>query len=98
VSVVISKNIFYYLAVHFRFSSVFYSSQLVDLFSYELPISTAINSNQSVNNVFTSNSVLVYNFHNLTTHDRFFVFCVESVSGYDKFSINSVSELYPNSS
>jgi len=98
VSVVISKNIFYYLAVHFRFSSVFYSSQLVDLFSYELPISTAINSSQSVDNVFTSNSVLVYNFHNLTTHDRFFVFCVEAVSVYDRFSINSVAELYPNAS
>lgn len=95
VSVVIPKNLFYYLTVHLRFASIFYSSQLVDLFSYELPLAS---STSSKNNVypFTSNSILVYNFHNLTTHERFFIFCVELTTRYSNFTINSVSELYPN--
>jgi len=78
ISVVLSKSIFYYSSIHMRFSSVFFSSQLVDLFAYELPLSNSDISNLDGKNynklvlTNTSNSILVYNFHNLTFQERFF--------------------------
>ena len=91
ISLVIPKNVIYYLVSHFRFATSFYLSQLVDLFAYELPLISSdvrsFSSNKSV-----SNSVLVYNFHNLVTHDRFFLFCVDIGSHSPK----SISEFYPN--
>lgn len=99
ISLVIPQNTFYYAALHIRFSTIFYSVQLVDLFSYELPL---LNSQKFVNHNFvshsldTTNSVVVYNFHNLTFQDRFFFFCSETSQTYNKFHLNSISELYPN--
>lgn len=45
-----------------------------------------------------SNSILVYNFHNLMFNNRFFVFVVGSMSESSNFTINSISELFPNAS
>ena len=79
-----------------RFSSILYSSQLVDIFSYELPLSNSDRSfKQTSNTLYTQNSIVVYNFHNLTFQERFFFFCVESVKNFTNFSLNSISELYP---
>jgi NADH:ubiquinone oxidoreductase subunit C len=89
---------------------MFFSSQLVDLFSYELPLgnNTGISyddttSNPSnpfhVNNsLYTSNSIIVYNFHNLMFQERFFFFCTELANQKFNFTLNSISELYPNAS
>jgi len=80
-----------------RFSSVLYSSQLVDIFSYELPLSNSDREfTTNKNSFFSQNSIVVYNFHNLTFQERFFFFCVESVKNYASFSLNSITELYPN--
>jgi hypothetical protein len=43
-----------------------------------------------------SNSILVYNFHNLMFNNRFFVFVVGSMTESSNFTINSISELFPN--
>jgi len=81
-----------------RFSSILYSSQLVDIFSYELPLSNSDRDFKKIsNNLFTQNSIVVYNFHNLTFQERFFFFCVESLKKFSNFSLNSISELYPTS-
>lgn len=86
-----------------RFGTMFFSSQLVDLFAYELPISHSSNvtnnSTDTKNNpIYSSNYILVYNFHNLTFQDRFFFFCIEMTNKFHNFSLNSISELFPNAS
>lgn len=90
-SVLIPQNLLYYSTFHMRFSSVFYSSQLVDMFAYELPLSNSQSTDAS-----TLNSVVVYNFHNLAFHERFFLFCANSSAQFTSSTLSSVSEIYPN--
>ncbi len=110
-SLVISKNTSYYTSIHMRFSTIFFTNQLIDLFAYELPVAiinlttdVATNYMESFKNnlnsflLKNSNSVIVYNFHNLFLQERFFVFAVDLVSKYFNFTVNSISELFPNAS
>ena len=95
-TLLITQDVVYYLSLHTRFSSVFYSTQLVDMFSYELPLT---NSTSLYMNVLPSfNSIVVYNFHNLISQDRFFFFSVNSYSNMSNSNLASIAELYPNSS
>jgi len=94
----VPQKILYYSSMHMRFASILYSSQLVDIFSYELPLSVSDRDFKTTrNNLFTQNSIVIYNFHNLTFQERFFFFCVESFKKFANFSLNSISELYPTS-
>ena len=68
INVLLLSSSLYYLSLHFRFSSLFYSTQLTDIFSYELP------SNYSSLTKKSLSSIVVYNFHVLTTQNRFFLF------------------------
>lgn len=84
--------------MHLRFSSIFYSNQLVDLFSYELPIrSDKVLKKDTLTLPNYSGSYLVYNFHNITFQDRLFFFCVSTTSSTSS-ELNSVAELFPNAS
>lgn len=98
ISVVIPQNLLYYSSLHLRFSTVFYSSQLVDIFAYELPLANSTSTSSSTSTPFSSNTIAVYNFHNLTFQERFFLFCVDSSPKFSSFRLNSVAELYPNAS
>ena len=90
-----------YLSTHFRFSSAFPLTQLVDIMSYEVPThSNNLGSGQFYNP--ESSSVVVYNFHSLYSQDRFFIFTQPSyfIDGCDNSqsvsnSISSVAEIYP---
>lgn len=96
-----SKSTFYYSCIHIRFSTIFYSVQLVDLFSYELPLSNSQKNSSTIyesNFSDISNSVIVYNFHNLTFQERFFFFCSDIFHVSNNFNLNSIAELYPNAS
>ena len=66
------------------------------MFAYELPISNS-QSNDSTNLPGTSDTIVVYNFHNLSFHERFFVFCANSSSTFTSFALSSIAEIYPNS-
>lgn len=82
-----------------RFSTIFYSSQLVDIFSYELPLNTTfiVDTDTKINKqLYTSDAITVYNFHNLTSQERFFFFCVELSNKPYLFSLNSIADLFPN--
>ncbi len=82
-----------------RFSTIFYSNQLVDIFSYELPnirVDSIINTDKSNHSLYTANSIIVYNFHNLTSQERFFIFCVETSSKFYNFNLNSIADLFSN--
>merc|ERR1712151_326451 len=75
------SELLYYLALHFRFSSLFYSNQLVDIFSYEVPSTpSVISDNKAEDNLLVRakyaigkkglDTVVVYNFHILNTQNR----------------------------
>lgn len=92
-----------YLSTHFRFSSAFPLTQLVDIMSYEVPThhAPASASNSLMYNPEAS-SILVYNFHSLYSQDRFFVFTQPSyfsdfADNYESNSksVSSVAEIYP---
>lgn len=98
ISIVLPQSVLYYTTFHFKFSSIFYSTQLVDIFAYELPISSnnTSNNNSIFSKTLTSDSIVVYNFHNLTFQERFFIFAVNIKSQISNFALNSVTELFPN--
>lgn len=62
------------------------------MFSYELPM-----NNQCDKTNFLGDSCVVYNFHNLTFQDRFFVFAVDSRSSKSRQSLGSITEVFANS-
>ena len=91
-----SQLFLYYTTFHLRFSSLLYSTQLVDMFAYELPIKF-LPSSSKLKTLTTSNTIVVYNFHNILSHNRFFFFSFNNGSNDLSFQLNSISELYPNS-
>lgn len=93
-NLLVQNETLYYLSLHFRLSSLFYTLQLVDIFSYELP-----NTNKT-NSVKSDSSVVVYNFHSFLNQDRLFLFCTNlKKSQTSKFfntsvPLNSISEVF----
>lgn len=79
----VTQNVLYYLSLHLKFSSSWYSTQLVDIFAYDTPVALAPSSNNSLksdtHSLSTSNTIVVYNFHNITSHQRIFIFTWKSV-------------------
>jgi NADH:ubiquinone oxidoreductase subunit C len=96
----LSPMSFYFLTIHLRFATLFYSTQLVDIFSYEIPTPSIIGSGISGSNTSPS-SVVVYNFHMLSTHNKLIIFIknFDSAtygSGHTNFypRLFSISELF----
>lgn len=96
-SIVLTKNTIYYTTLHFRFSSIFYLTQLADIFSYEVPKDNSL-TYKLTGSKNTTDSYVVYNFHNLLFQDRISLFAIDSFGSNYGNSLNSISELYPNSS
>lgn len=92
-SLVINNSTLYYICLHFRFSSLFYSMQLVDIFSYELPVANKENSNSQRN----ESNMILYNFHLLNTNSKFFVFVKTNSKSYSSDTIikgNTFSSIF----
>merc|ERR1712228_375839 len=75
INLFITNNSLLFLMIHIRMSTLFYSSQLVDILSYELPLISSsiinVNNNPQINlknNV--QPSVVVYNIHSMFYHNR----------------------------
>lgn len=102
VNLVLPQNVLTYLMLHYRLSSVFYATQLVDIFSYEV-LSKKANTDLFRNaGSVADSSVLVYNLHSMYSQDRYFVFTVvggsHSVTGtrYSVYgTLSSIAELFP---
>jgi hypothetical protein len=99
--VFIPSNNFYYLALHLKLSSLFYSTQLVDIFAYEVP--TNINFKQTADKIsFTADSIIFYNFHSILFQQRFFIISTgHFINNKNKRAtlrsyIGSVAEIFPN--
>jgi hypothetical protein len=73
-NICITENNFYFLSLHLKLSSLFYSTQLSDIFGYELPIAKNEKNNGTI--PLTNTSIIVYNFHNILFQQRFFIFVV----------------------
>ena len=89
-NIYINESNLYFLALHLKLSSLFYSTQLSDMFSYETP--NNINTNNIKNNskiALVNNSILVYNFHSVIFQQRFFIFVIlNSKQNINKSSIS----------
>jgi NADH:ubiquinone oxidoreductase subunit C len=98
-SVLLTSKDLYYLTLHLRLSSLFYSSQLVDIFSYEVPRGLLTNSSPNKNTEYHkyalvnrgASSVLVYNFHVLTSQERFYIFLLNDSLTPSNLNVSSPS-------
>nr|ASY95690.1 Nad9 [Paraurostyla sp.] len=93
-----SENI-YYLVLHIKLSSFFYSTQLIDFFSYELPKNKNLLNKNLIPK--TNSNTLVYNFNSIITQQRFFFFFNNYlIKNIKKKNLNngttSISELFFN--
>ena len=74
-----SKHL-YYMVLHLKFSSLMYSAQLTDIFSYEVPrgqFTKPLGDSHSFKYATASKgvtSIVVYNFHILNTQERLYIF------------------------
>ena len=91
-NLLISNKSLYYTVLHLKFSSLFYSSQLTDIFSYEVPRGHYVEPQQdsslnldalrhdqshSIGNRGLT-SIIIYNFHILNTQERLYLFLTNS--------------------
>ena len=88
----IPKNVVYYLVIHFKLASLFHTTQLVDIFTYEFPNFSTQQSDKSVNNI------VIYNFHSFLYQNRLFLFCNNTkfniFKSKNNFPLNSITELF----
>lgn len=107
-NVCINNSSLFFVCTHLKLSSVFYSTQLCDIFAYEVLNSSSKSSDSSLNTFFKYNqlnkansTVIVYNFHSLHSQNRFFLFVNNSaMTSKSKFfskndGVESVAELFP---
>lgn len=69
--ILLDSKLIYFVSLHFRFSSLFYSTQLIDIFSYEI-LNSSFNKSFPLNK--SNQLITVYNFNLLNTQDKFFIF------------------------
>lgn len=70
ISLLVPDTSLYYLALHMKLATAARSSQLVEIFAYENAV--AASNKQPFSR--SSNATLVYQFHNLFSQERLFVF------------------------
>ena len=98
----IDESDFYFSCIHFKLSSLFYSSQLIDIFAYEIPVNSNAISAKLNNSAVSNNLLISYNFHSLLFQQRFFVFVINNLKkNYNKRTLavsglNSIAELFLN--
>ena len=73
------------------------------MFAYELPLKATSSGLTGVSKAVlvggrVSESIVVYNFHNLTLHDRLYFFVIQKAKNLVGSTLTSISELFPNSS
>jgi hypothetical protein len=90
--------------MHVKLSSIFYSTQLIDIFAYDVPLNNNVVNNNDDDSLIPllNNCVIAYNFHSIFFQQRFFVFILNSpYQNINKNSIalitlNSITELFSN--
>jgi NADH:ubiquinone oxidoreductase subunit C len=101
-NIYLTETNFYYTCLHIKLSSLFYSTQLIDIFAYELPTNNNLINQTESKIPLINNSIIVYNFHSILFQQRFFIFLyLNSKNNRNKFStnwnsLNSITELFLN--
>jgi NADH:ubiquinone oxidoreductase subunit C len=106
INILVGNDSFFYLCTHLKLSSLFYSSHLADIFSYELPVTNYYSKNNTnfkynFQQNKSQSSIVVYNFHSLHSQDRFFIFVnnnlflTKSKIHNTNYFIDSITELFP---
>ena len=97
-NLLVAPKALYYSSLHLRMASAFYSTQLVDIFSYEVPTYANPKAGDSSKYSFSdkqNSTVVVYNYHSLMSQDRFFLFTQTSLSSDQSYSfLPSITELF----
>ena len=99
ISLAVPYSSLYLIVLHLRLSTLTYSSQLVDIFSYELPLTYLKQSSpnkQFLNKSSSSSLLVVYNFHNLLIHTRYVLFTLNFFHHLNFLNLKSIVELFPN--
>ena len=87
----------YYLILHLKLSSVFYSSQLIDIFSYEIPVNFNKLNNKNKNYANLNTTIVTYNFHIINNQQRILIFILNNETNLlNKKNLNSITELFSN--
>ena len=93
------KKQLYFLTLHLKLSSLFYSTQLSDIFAYELPLSLnpVVAECLPINPSLTK-QLLIYNFHSMLNQQRFFIFVMNSPTYLiiNPQPLMTISELFSN--
>jgi NADH:ubiquinone oxidoreductase subunit C len=89
-------NNLYFISLHFKLSSLFYSTQLTDLFVYELPKSSESKSQHDYKSIISTstNTFIVYNFHHIYFQTRIFIVLMDYLP--TNSTLTSISELFLN--
>ncbi len=93
ITLMLPDYMLYYTALHVKLATSSRMTQLVELFAYENPTTSVANCDYSS----PSNSVVVYQFHNLFSQERLFLFTT-SLKTTQWASPKSVSELFSTAS
>ena len=100
IMLVLPQYEFYYLALHLKLSTTWYSTQLIDIFSYSVPTALpTTDSDASSKYSRSSDSVIAYNFHTVINQERLFVFTWDGLNASEDSNpsrLKSISHLYAN--
>lgn len=102
INLVITQKNLYYLVLHFKLSSFFYSTQLNDIFVYETPTNYNTGNSDLNKTPFFENLFVVYNFHSIIYQQRFFIFITNNfkknihTNVLNKNATTSITELFAN--
>ena len=104
----IDASALYFTCIHLKMASSFYSTQLCDIFAYEILTPKAknvsnLNQTSTKYNLLdkSCSAITVYNFHSLHSQNRFFIFVQNGTTALHSkhlstnYSIDSVAELFP---
>lgn len=102
ISILLNSNKLYYVCLHLKLSSFFYSNQLSEIFNYENALThNSLNLNSKILKK-NNESIVVYNFNILKNNIRIFLFIVNKSKGIffkntrKKSHLSSITELFLN--
>jgi NADH:ubiquinone oxidoreductase subunit C len=104
-NILLSNEALIYVCLHLKLSSPLNQTQLCEIFAYEVPKTvkktSTLKRNKSLSkNNINNKSIVVYNFHSLSSQNRFFLFIHNHTQLFkSKYSsmnqtVESISELF----
>ena len=83
----INKDYLYFINLHLKLSSLFYSTQLVDIFAYETNLNKKLMTNKQL-------IVTFYNYHILNLNEKIYLFTINYTFFQKTNNLFSITELF----